>query len=168
MNKAEFTTNADVVMEKFIKLTTKEMKKAIRSAIQAGQRKIVNTTKSNLRASYNGTNTQNPKYSDTLIQGVRRYKVREDKEHEMWGTVSITPNRKTGSGSYRLRFLENGTADRYVKTRKGVTLKKLAYRGSIQPKPFFDPAVQSFYNQWPQQCQMELDKAINKINQTKI
>lgn len=78
----------------------------------------------------------NPKYIDTLQDAVLF--TRPDGASLV---VHAMGNRKKGSGTYRTRFFEAGTKDRYQKTWNGVKLKKKRYLGSIKPTHFFGDAV---------------------------
>ena len=79
---------------------------------------------------------RNPKYIDTLQDAVLF--TRPDGASL---TVHAMGNRKKGSGTYRTRFFERGTRDRYQKTWNGVKLKKKRFLGSIKPTHFFADAV---------------------------
>lgn len=79
---------------------------------------------------------RNPKYSDTLIDAVGFTKVDGASL-----VVNALGNRKPKSGTYRTRFFEDGTVDRYQKKRNGIRLKKKKYIGHIKPYKFFQSAV---------------------------
>lgn len=81
---------------------------------------------------------KNPKYNDTLVDAVGFTPVDGASL-----TVNAMGTRKTGSGTYRTRFFEEGTRDRYQKTHNGVKLKKKKYIGKIQPTHFFKSAVEA-------------------------
>jgi hypothetical protein len=79
---------------------------------------------------------KNPKYIDTLVDAVGFSRVDGAST-----TVNAMGTRKTGSGTYRTRFFEEGTVKRYHKKRNGVRLKKKKYIGFIKPTHFFSSAV---------------------------
>ena len=81
---------------------------------------------------------RNPRYSDTLLDAVGFSKVDGSSL-----TVNAMGNRKSSSGTYRARFFEAGTKDRYQKTRNGIRLKKKKFIGKIKPTNFFNSAVQA-------------------------
>lgn len=81
---------------------------------------------------------KNPKYNDTLVDAVGFTKVDGASLN-----VNAMGTRKTGSGTYRARFFEEGTRDRYQKTHNGIKLKRKKYIGKIGPTHFFKSAVQA-------------------------
>ena len=78
----------------------------------------------------------NPKYNDTLVDAVGFTKVDGASLN-----INAMGNRKKSSGTFRARFFEAGTKDRYQKTRNGVKLQKKKYIGKIKPTWFFHKAV---------------------------
>ena len=83
----------------------------------------------------------NPKYSDTLIDAVGFTKVDGASLN-----VNAMGTRKKGSGTYRTRFFEAGTVDRYQKKINGIRLKRKKYIGRIKPTNFFQSAVSANEN----------------------
>lgn len=79
---------------------------------------------------------QNPKYNDTLLDAVQFTKVDGASLN-----VNAMGNRNSKSGTYRTRFFENDTRDRYQKTRNGIRLKKKKFLGHITGTHFFNDAV---------------------------
>ena len=79
---------------------------------------------------------KNPKYIDTLVDAVGFSRVDGAST-----TINAMGTRKTGSGTYRTRFFEEGTVKRYHKKRNGIKLKKKKYIGYIKPTKFFSSAV---------------------------
>ena len=84
---------------------------------------------------------KNPKYTDTLVDAVGFSRVDGAST-----TINAMGTRKTGSGTYRTRFFEEGTVKRYHKKRNGIRLKKKKYIGFIKPTRFFASAVQANRN----------------------
>ena len=82
--------------------------------------------------------THSPKYSDTLVDAVGFTKVDGASLN-----INAMGNRKKGSGTYRTRFFENDTKDRYQKTYRGIKLKKKRFLGHITGTKFFSNAVQA-------------------------
>lgn len=160
MANTEFTTNMDEVYEKFIKLNVREMGRALKTGVRKGLLLIRNKARQRFRALFPSGTKQNPLYRDKLIDGIRATKVRDDKKEGVKGYVLITSNRRTGSGSYRLVFLEGGTVQRF--TRKGYN------RGSIAASYFFTTTVDSNQNAYKKTVISEIDKAVNKINQANL
>lgn len=83
----------------------------------------------------------NPKYNDTLIDAVGFSKVDGASIN-----INAMGNRHPKSGTYRARFFENDTRDRYQKTYRGQKLKKKRYLGHITGNHFFSSAVEANQN----------------------
>lgn len=157
--QSSIETNADVEYDDFLFLTTKELKNAIKAGIRKGLYLIRTAGRASLRSIMGkAASHHNPKYNDTLQQGVRSTKIVE-REGEQYGYTTITSNRQHGSGSYRLIFFEGGTVQRF--TRKGYN------RGSIKANFFFSTAVTSTEGQVQQAIDKGISDAVQKINQRK-
>lgn len=152
-------TNADEVYKAFLELNTKEMKKALKTGITKAANQLRTATKKTLRAALPKSNVKG-RYNDKLVDAVRRSKVEEDKQHEISAKVHIMGTRSTGSGTFRTRFFEKGTAPR--KTSKGYN------RGTIRALNFFQSANSSFQSDYSKILNDEIGKAIKKINDSKI
>lgn len=164
------TTNAVKVYDSFYRFTTKEMKKALMQGVRASANELKKSAKQNLRKAVKNSNKRNPKYNDTLQQGVRNSKVVE-KNGEIYCFVLITSNRKTGSGSFRLHMLEAGSfrvGTRYAKTWRGKPLKKKRNLGVLKPTYFYKTAETSFNSQYTNIMNSNINKAVDKINQKKF
>jgi hypothetical protein len=85
--------------------------------------------------------SHNPKYTDTLIDAIGFTRVDGASLN-----VNAMGNRKKGSGTYRTRFFENNTKDRYQKTYRGIKLKKKRFLGHITGTHFFSNTVESNQN----------------------
>lgn len=153
------TTNADEVYNKFLELTTKEMKKALKQGVGKAANQLKNATKKSLKQALPESNRKG-KYNDKLVDAVRRSKVEENKQHEITTKVHIMGVKNTGSGTFRLRFFEKGTGLR--KTRKGYS------RGSIKALYFFRDANATFQQEYDRILNDEINKVIDKINRQKL
>lgn len=89
-----------------------------------------------LTSSLPKASVRNPKYSDTLVDAVGFTKVDGASLN-----INAMGNRRSSSGTYRTRFFENDTRNRYQKTRNGVKLKKKKFLGHITGTHFFSNAV---------------------------
>lgn len=78
----------------------------------------------------------NPKYSDTLVDAVGFTRVDGASLN-----INAMGNRKKSSGTFRARFFEAGTKNRYQKTRHGIKLQKKKFIGKIKGTFFFHRAV---------------------------
>lgn len=94
-----------------------------------------------LSTSLPASTKRNPKYSDTLVDAVGFSKV-----DGATTIVNAMGTRKKGSGTYRTRFFEAGTNDRYQKKINGIRLKRKKYIGRIKPTNFFQSAVSANEN----------------------
>lgn len=164
------TTDADVVFEKFIKLSSKEMTKALKQGLRKSLNKIKKDAQTNLRSDYNNVNKKS-KFNDTLVSGIRTSRIWENKmtDGAIVGNVRIDSNRKTGSGSYRLKFLEKGNfkSQRIRKKWRGKLLRKEVNTGDIKGSYFFKRAVDANSSSFNSNMRQEINKAIDKINNGK-
>ncbi len=113
-----------------------EFHKAKIKALKAGGMVLKKAAQSGFTSS-GISNTPNPKYSDLLSDGIRMTKVDEVEDKLK---VHIMGVRSKQSGTFRLRFFENGTRDRYQQTYKGQPLKKKRFVGRIKDGKY------SFFN----------------------
>lgn len=159
-------TNADEVYAKFIKLNTKEMRKALTTGLRRALAKIQKDARTNLKGDFKNTTKRNPRFTDTLASGVRVSKIWENKQSDLVGEVKITSSRKTGSGSYRLKILEKGNFKnpRIRKHWRGRTLRKPVNTGDIKGSYFFKRATESNESSFYSNMRSEINKAIDKIN----
>lgn len=79
---------------------------------------------------------RNPKYADTLADAARFTKVDGGSLY-----VHALGSRASNSGTYRTRFFENQTKERYQKTFNGKKLKKKRHLGHVGPTHFFSSAI---------------------------
>lgn len=156
----EFEVNAEEVYDKFVKLSVKEMGTAVKAGIRRGILIIRNDARKTFRRKFPSGARTNVKFRDKLIDGIRSTKVREDKKDGYVGYVLITSNRKTGSGSYRLVFLEGGTTTRYT--------KKHYHRGRITASYFFSTTVSADMFKYRKELVNTIDKTVDKINQKNL
>ena len=164
-------TNANRVFTEFQKLTTKEMKKALRTGLRKALKEIQKDTKENLGKAFKNTNKKNPKYDDTLQKGVRITKIWENEDGSIVGKVRIDSTRKTGSGSFRLVILEGGnfkTSPRLSNTYDGKKLRKPKDSGDLTGGYFFKSAVNSNESTFNSKMGYEVEQAVNKINNANL
>lgn len=155
MDKAELKIVSDT-LNRSIQDVLKVMSRAEQSALRKGANVIKKNTKANLKTT--GINIgHNPKYTDTLNDGVRTSKVKDGAV-----VVHVMGTQKTGSGTFRLRFFEGGTQERYAKTYKGRPLKKKHRLGSIKSYNFFNSALSSSQSEVMDAMDAQLTKYIEK------
>lgn len=163
-------TNALKEYEAFEKLTAKEMKKALTKGLKSASTKVRTAVRKELRSSVKNTNKKNPKYNDTLQQGVRTTKVKENKKGEIVNYITINSTQKEGSGSFRLRILEGGnfkTSPRQNETWRGKPLKKKRSTGNLKAYNFFSRGLNNSTSEFQQTLQTAINDAVNKINESK-
>ena len=81
---------------------------------------------------------RNPKYCDTLVDAIGFTKVEGASIN-----INAMGNRKPKSGTFRTRFFENDTRDRYQKSYRGQKLKKKRFLGHITGTHFFNNTVEA-------------------------
>lgn len=131
---------------------TKLVQKAINIGASALKEAIKDKVKKAIPASTK--RSEKSKYDDTLIQGVRIGRWRDEGENANIRSVHILGTRRKGSGTYRLRFYEEGSERGENHTR--------TWRGEISGYHFFQNALKEVD---PQAIIKEkLMKALKKIN----
>lgn len=164
------TTDAVEVNKAFVDLTLKEMKKALSQALRKAANELSKQTKTNLKKAVKGATRHNPKYNDTLAQGVRTSRVFVDDNGKITSMVRIDSSRKSGSGSFRLKILEKGsfkTPNRYAYI-KGKQNHKRAYRGTLKAYNFFDDAQRQYMSNYENTLNNYINQAVDKINNKKF
>ena len=101
---------------------------------------------------------RNPKYSDTLVDAIGFTKVDGASLN-----INAMGNRKPTSGTYRTRFFEEQTKDRYQKSWNGVKLKKKRYLGHVGPTKFFNNAVEANRGTAQQMMEDVITQYVQKI-----
>ena len=149
---------------KFKELSSTEILKAVKRAMRKAAKEIQKQTVSNARAgikTYN--NHPDGEYeNDSILDAVLISKLQDRYDEDLYIKVHVMGNGKPGSKTFRFRFLEKGTKDRYARTYKGKQLNKQRYLGRIQPRRYFVNAVnnvdiESIYIQ-------EIENAVENIN----
>ena len=112
-----------------LNVTKQQVAGAVRHGVSDSANIIREQAKANLLST--GLNvTSSRHYSSPLIEGVKAYMWREMPV----AVVHIMGDNRVNDGTWRLRFFESGTKERF--TRNGFS------RGSISGRHFFEQAVQ--------------------------
>ena len=163
-------TNAPEVFQRFEDLSDKELKKYLKQGLRKVLKPIRDDARQNLRGRVNNANRRNPKYSDTLIQGVRMTKIWENKQGasagEIVGKVRIDSTRDSGSGSFRLPIIDKGSYKagiRYQYTRDKTRKPKAV--GRMKPTNFFQDIIQSKESYFYSEMRKAIDDGVNSVNQ---
>lgn len=133
--------NTDEVI-KFLKETSPdEISKAVRKGIGKAENQLVKNVRQSLKQTgLKGLNKSGGRFKDSLLQGIRKSKVKQDQEYQWYGLVLANSNRKKGSGSYRLPIIENSKEqERY--RRKYKSSPKQGRTGIFKARPFFNQGV---------------------------
>ena len=91
------------------------------------------------RALYRAAYFLRDKIRQSLVSSVPKAETHSPKYTSI--NINAMGSRKKGSGTYRTRFFENDTKDRYQKTYRGIKLKKKRFLGHITGTHFFSNAV---------------------------
>ena len=158
------TENLVDVFERFKQLTFKEMdgamKRALRKSAQAIRKQTIANTKAGILTRNNHPGGE---YEQGNIWDAVRVSKLIDKYDEVQSIkVHVMGNGQPHSKTFRYRFLEKGTKDRYAKTIKGKQLAKPRYLGRITPRRYFR-AANSSVNIEPIYMN-EINKAVEKVN----
>lgn len=178
MGKTGLECNISDTFNAFMDLTSSEMTKATKRALRAGAKELQKQTRANAQS---GMKTQNNTawydgkivvYTDKVEDAVMISKVDGDFETELNQKVHVMGTRKSGSQTYKFRFLEKGTKDRYAKHYRykgeSIPLKKPKYLGRITGRWFFKNAQQQVFPNLPSIYMKEIDKTIDKLNKAKL
>lgn len=156
MNNAEIKIVADSV-GKSIEEVLKVMSRAEKSALNRGAAVLKKNIKQELQGTDIDLNKPNDKYNDKLIDAIRSSKVKDGSV-----VVHIMGTRKSGSGTFRLRFFEGGTKERFAKTYNGKPLKKKRALGHIEAHNFFSNALSTSESEIMDEMDKRLKKYIEK------
>lgn len=137
------------------------VKRAMRKAAREIQKQTIENARAGIKT-YN--NHPNGEYEqDSILDAVRVGKLQDNyDEDEMYIKVHVMGNGRENSKTFRFRFLEKGTKERYATQQKGRQLNKPRYLGKIAPRRYFRDARNSV-NVWDIYLQ-EIEKAIDKVN----
>lgn len=166
MKKAGLTCDAEEVFANFCHLAKTEMTSAMKSAVRAGASAIRKQTISNAKTGVKSTHNHpnDPYQGDEIWDAVRLGRLRDEDGEDISMKVHIYGSKKDDSQTYRFRFLENGTRDRYAKTYNGKPLTKPRYLGRISPRNWFKSAQDSVFPQMERIFLERIEKCINKVN----
>lgn len=167
---SQFECNAEEVFEKFASLSKIEMTKAMKSAIKYGAQTLRKQTKANASAGIlTKNNHPNDGYNgDSILDAPRVGRFNDEDGEDLYQIVHVLGTRKSDSQTYRFRFLEGGTKDRYARTYKGQSLKKPRYLGRITPRYFFRNAQSEVFPQMDRIFLEKINQVADKINNTKL
>lgn len=165
--RAGLECNVEELFKNFVELSSIEMVQAVKTGLRKAAVAIKNKTVENARAGIKTYNNHrwDPYQGDSILDAPRVSKIEDRYDEDLYTKVHVMGTSKSDSQTYRFRFLEKGTKDRYQKTYKGKPLTKPRYIGSIKPRHFFKNAVQETN---VEQIYLEaLDRAIENINNKK-
>lgn len=166
MNNAKIEIDAKNLEEIINQLSGKEMTKAQKSALSRAGRLLFKQTKQNVASMVPKSKIPNPKYSDTLYDGVR-IGVQQDSDFRWIVKVHVLGSRGKTSGTFRLRFFEGGTVPRKTKNaytdKLGRTYPAGQNRGQLRAINFFSSAVSAKQSEVIDAIETNLLEEIQKI-----
>lgn len=156
MNKAHFIIE-DFGLHDSLQNVLKVMERAEKSALRKGAAVQKKSVKKAVKDTGLNVTKKNPKYIDRLIDAIRSSKPVNGSI-----TVHILGTRKTGSGTYRLRFFESPKV-RYQTKINGKALKKKRKLGSLSKyNGFFATGISSSRAETEKAMDVALEKYIEK------
>lgn len=178
MAKTGLECNIEETFTKFADLTADEMTKAAKRALRAGAKELQKQTRANAQSGMSTNSNQGwydgkiVVYTDKVEDAVMISKMDGDFETELNQKVHVMGTRKSGSQTYKFRFLEKGTKERYAKHYRykgeSIPLKKPKYLGRISGRWFFKTAQQQVFPNLPSIYMKEIEKTIDKLNKAKL
>lgn len=139
--------------EEISKLTLKEMESASRSGVMSAAKALKKNARACLVSAIPNAIRPSKKWPFMVVEGVMISKYHKG---DVTSAVHLMGHRDA-PGTHRLRWLANGTQDRYHKSGKWV--------GKIKPTPFFQQAIlmTPIYDIMEDAC----SKAIARLNKYK-
>lgn len=153
--------NTDQVIKFLNDISPKYINSAVRKGIGKSQQQIQKQAKQNLKATGLRNVTKAIKFKDSLIQGIRKTKIKTDSEYQYYGLVLANSNRKKGSGSYRLPIIENSEGKERFRKKYSSSPGK-GRTGKFIARPFFNSAVNSVDP--GSLIEKQIIETINKLN----
>lgn len=133
---------------------------------------IKKTVKEKFKTELPTATKRNPNYNDRLIDAVRSSKVKEKGLGKLLLKIHVMGTRKKGSGTFRARFFEKGTQERFIKPgytdRLGRKYTKKRSIGRIHPPLYFFRDSMSSINTASVNMNSYLEQEINKLNARKF
>lgn len=166
MSKVNIDINTEDLEKILDQLSGNEMMTAQRRALSRAGRLLYKAAKQNAASSVPKVRQSNPKYTDTMYEGVRM-SVAQENDFKWYFKVHILGTRKKTSGTFRLRFFEGGTVPRKTKNaytdKLGRTYPPGINRGKLRATNFFANAISSSESQVVTAIQENLVEEIKKI-----
>ena len=166
MNNPKIEIDAKDLEVLIDRLSGKDMSKAQKRALSRAGRLLFKQAKQNVASMVPNARTSNPKYSDTLYDGVR-IGVQQDSDFRWFVKVHVLGSRSKTSGTFRLRFFEGGTVPRKTKNaytdKLGRTYPAGQNRGQLKAINFFSSAVSSKQSEVIEAIETNLLEEIQKI-----
>ena len=131
-----------------------------RAVILAGSRSLLESIKQSVMSNVPKATVPNVKYKDVLLDAVLISKEKQDGSR----IVHAYGLRDSKSGTYRLRFFNKDTKDRYQKTYNGKKLKKKRFLGHITGTDFFNKGYQTGKSQALESMKNAIKNILDNIN----
>lgn len=174
-----FSGELDKQFEVYTKAAGEELTRALARGLRKAANEVVNLTKQNAKSGMLKRN--NPHwydgkmvtYNDNIEDAPRHGKVYNggygSVADDMYVNISIFGSTARDSGTFRFRFLDQGTKQRFAKYYRTKTgerklLRKPRNLGLISPRWWFKNAYQSVVPSVDSIILAELEKTANKLN----
>ena len=161
---SDLDINITEVFNRYKELAGREMISAVKGAMRKAAKKLQKDTISNAKAgikTYN--NHPDGDYENySILDAVMVGKVVDRYDEDLSIKVHVMGNYKPNSKTFRFRFLEKGTKERFQTRRNGKELTKPKSIGRINGRRYFGQAKNSLNID---QIYLEaISKAVDKIN----
>lgn len=161
--------NFEKTYNRFMELSEKNMGKCLRTGLRKALTEVKRNTVTNLNEVVKNAGRKNPKYTDTLVKGVRMTKIYQNYKGEICGKVTIASTNETGSGSFRLMILESGSykkGERFQTMNKTTMtkLKKPRSLGVLPAKHFFKKTQDTMSGYFQNTMNDAIAEAVDKTN----
>ena len=172
MNNVDFNVDTTEMQKMNRWFSQKDWWRIKKKALNKAAGTIKKTVKQKFRTLLPMATVKNPLYNDKLIDAIRSSKVKDKGIGELIVKVHTLGTRKKGSGTFRARFFEGGTQERFIKPgikdSLGRTYKKKRSIGRIHPPLYFFRDSMSSINSASVNMNSYLEQEINRINQKKF
>lgn len=161
--------NFEETYKRFMELSMKNMGKCLRTGLRKALTEVRRDAVTNLKKAVKHPSKKNPKYTDTLVKGVRMTRIYQNYKGEICGKVTIASTEKPGSGSFRLQILESGSykkGERFQTMNKTTMtkFKKPRSLGVLPPRYFFKKTQDTMDSYFQKTMNNAIAEAVDKTN----
>lgn len=172
MAQIDFTVDTTELLKLNRYFSQQDWMKVKRRALTKAGNIIRKEAKNTFKAKLPAAGRKSRWYNDKLIDAVRFSKMQTNGLGELSLVVHTMGSNKKGSGTFRARFFEKGTQDRYTKRPYIDSLGRRypagQYRGKIEPPLHYFHDATSNYNYAENNMMRLLEQEIIKLNNKKF